>query len=314
MIIWLRQHASEALARDERIGVGTQGQVVPREALAQLVELDEGYAALQAQHREVLAIANEKAAALVAQALSDAQALRDAAQREFDSAHERGYDAGQRKALADWYSSTAQMLVQRHQMQRSMSTRIAELVVAAVEKIVTVESPAALFARAAQEVERIVDGGSYLRVRVHPDEREQAAFEFERVAAHWRELDRAVALTVSALAPGACMCETDIGSIDASLEVQLDGVRKAVERAMARAGCEGVDELSLTEDCALRPAVVPQAGVVLAQSADNAAADSTEETEETEVWAGDTSEDITGDFGGHVAPDGNVFATRTAIL
>ncbi|RDU96748.1 type III secretion system stator protein SctL [Trinickia dinghuensis] len=239
MIVWLRRHVSEPLSCGERIGVGVEGAVVRRETLAQLVELDEGCLALARQHREILAAAQEEAAALIAQAAGDAQALHEAAQRECDTAHERGYEAGRRDALADWYGRTARQLAQRHAMQRSLSSRIAELVVGAVEKIVTTESPAALFARATEAVERIVDGGSYLRVHVHPDEHEAAALAFEGAAERWHELGRAVALTVSAdssLEPGACLCETDIGSVDASLRVQLDAVRTAVERAVRRAG------------------------------------------------------------------------------
>jgi type III secretion protein L len=259
MIIWLRQHAAEPLECGARLGVGVEGEVVRREALARLVELDQGYLALQQQHREVLASAHDEAAALLARAADDARGLRDAAQREFDGAATRGFEAGRHDALAEWYGHTARILAQRHAMQTSLSTRIAELVVAAVEKIVVAESPAALFARAAQALERIVDGGSYLRVRVHPDQREEAVLAFERVAAHWHELGQRVPLTVSAdrtLALGACLCETDIGSIDASLEVQLDAIRTAVARAAQRAGGEQI----LPEDCVARIAPVSPGG------------------------------------------------------
>lgn len=251
MIVWLRQHTAEPVGYGGRLGVGVEGDVVPRETLARLVELDQGYLALQQQHREVLAAAHDEAEALRAQAADDARAVREAAQHEFDTAAARGFEAGRHAALAEWYTHTARILAQRHAMQTSLSARIAELVVAAVEKIVAAESPAALFARAAQAVERIVDGGSYLRVRVHPDEREAAAAAFEQVAAHWHELGRPVPLTVNAdraLSRGACICETDIGSIDASLDVQLDAIRTAVARAAQRAGREPV----LPEECVAR--------------------------------------------------------------
>jgi type III secretion protein L len=262
MIIWLRQHAAEPLAGSERLGVGVAGEIVRREALAQLVELDQGYLALQQQHRDVLAVAHDEAAALVAQAATKAQALRDAAQREFDSGHERGFEAGRRAALADWYRHTAQSLAQRHDMQRSLAPRVAELVVAAVEKIVAVEEPAALLARAAQAVDRIVDGGSYLRVSVHPDQQRAAEREFGRVVEHWRELGRAVPLTVSAdraLAPGDCLCETDIGSIDASLAVQLDAIRAAVTGAAQRVDA-AVEAPLLPDELVAHTVASPHAG------------------------------------------------------
>lgn len=238
MIIWLRQHATEPLARDERLGVGIEGDVVRRESLARIAELDEGYLALQKQHAEVLSSARDEAASLIADATAETNAMREAAQREFDSARQRGFEAGRREAIADWYRHTAQILAHRSDMQRLIVPRVGQLVVAAVEKIVAAENPASLFERAAQSVERIVDDGSYLRVHVHPDEHGAAQIEFNRIVGRWREMGRAVPLLVKmdrTLARGDCRCESDIGSIDASLDVQLDAIRAAVARAVQHA-------------------------------------------------------------------------------
>ncbi|HEY4353264.1 MAG TPA: type III secretion system stator protein SctL [Paraburkholderia sp.] len=253
MVIWLRQAQDEPAAGNALHGVGVDGEIVRRETLAQLVELDDGYEMLRRQKDDVLAAAHREAGRIVAAAADEAAAFRADAQREFDTGRERGYDAGRREALAQWYGQTAQLLAQRREIQASLRERIAALVVAAVEKIVVNEQPAALFARASDAVDRIIGDGSHLRIRVNPDQREAAAQEFARVATDWRERGRPVPVTVigdPSLEVGACICDTDIGSIDASLDVQIGAVRSAVARALRRvsAGLQGQDAQGEAQD------------------------------------------------------------------
>lgn len=250
MIIWLREPNTERKADGASIGVGVGSDVVPREALASLMELDAGYLALQQQHADVLAQAAAQGEAMREAARADADALRAEARREFDTAHERGYDAGRREALSQWYARTAQLLAHRYELQMSLRQRVAELVVSAVEKIVVNEQPAALFARASDVVERIIEGSRCLQVRVHPDERDAAVEGFSHAVAQWRERGQPVQLTVLAdrtLEPGACVCESDIGSVDASLKVQVDAVRTAVDAALRRVAGEAAEIAEVVE-------------------------------------------------------------------
>jgi len=95
--------------------------------------------------------------------------------------------------------------------------------------------PALLFAQAASTVERIVADGSPLKVRVHPDDLAAATVEFERLAAVWRDGGRTVRLYVSGdaqLERGGCLCETDIGAIDASVSLHIAAMRDAIARAL----------------------------------------------------------------------------------
>lgn len=245
MVIWLRNAHDEGAAEPALQAVGLDGDIVRREAFAQLVELDDGHAMLRDRRRDVLAIARDEAARIVAAARAEADTIRAGAQDEFDTGQRRGYEAGRQDALAHWYRETAESLARRRDLEMSLRRRMADIVVLAVENIVASERPEALFARAADSVDRIVDASCHLRVRVHPDQHALAAAAFERAAAGWQERGRPVPITViadRALTPGACVCETDIGLIDASLGAQIDAVRLAVTRALQR-----------TEDAGDRP-------------------------------------------------------------
>jgi len=243
MVIWLRNAHDEGTAEAAPQAIGVDGDIVRREAFAQLVDLDDGHARLRERQRDVLATAHDEAARIVAAARAEADAIRARAQDEFDTGQRRGYEAGRQDALAQWYRETAESLARRRDLEMSLRRRMADIVVLAVENIVASERPEALFARAADSVDRIVDASCHLRVRVHPDQRELAADAFERAAAGWHERGRPVPITViadRALEPGACVCETDIGLIDASLGAQIDAVRLAVTRALQRTEDAGV--------------------------------------------------------------------------
>lgn len=239
MVIWLRNAHDEGSCEQGRGAVGVDGDIVRRETFARLVELDEGHAMLTDLRHDVLATARDDAARIVAAAQREADEIRERALLEFETGQRRGYEAGRQDALAQWYSETAEWLVRRHDLETSLRQRMADIVVLAVENIVASERPEALLARAADAVERIVDAGCHLRVRVHPDQRERAAQAFGHAAAGWHERGRPVTVTViadRALEHGACVCETDIGLIDASLSAQIDAVRLAVTRALERTG------------------------------------------------------------------------------
>ncbi|RKP44561.1 type III secretion system stator protein SctL [Trinickia fusca] len=240
MVIWLR-HPNVELSRDAEtlggIGVEEDSGILRREAFATVVALDDAQDVCRREYEAILADARQRAEDITARADEEALALLEQAQEEYESAERRGYDDGKAQALADWYARVAEHGAEQRDMQTLLRERLAELVVVAVEQIVRSEDTSALFARSSAALDRIADGCSYLKVRVHPDDYEAASREFARFATEWRERGRAVPVSVMAdreLGVGACICESDLGMVDASLSTQLAAMRAAVERALAR--------------------------------------------------------------------------------
>lgn len=238
MVIWLRTPRlalPKAARSDEAVSVGVDGGVIRREDLGMILSLDEGYQRMRADRDELLAAARERAVAIIAAAQREADRLRADAQRENEEAARLGYEEGIKQATEEWFARSAQVAAERKSLQASLRERMAEVVVAAVEQITRHEDRSVLFARAVNAVERLVDGGDYLKVRVHPDDYPTAQREFTLASAGWNKGGRLVLLSVTsdrALKPGSCICESDLGMIDASLEVQLNAVRAAVMRAV----------------------------------------------------------------------------------
>jgi type III secretion protein L len=233
MVIWLRNPNAELVIGEQ--GTGLDNDVLRSEQFATLIEIEQGYDEMRQRCDEALQAAHAEAHEIREQAYADVRALMESADEEYAQAAQQGFDAGLKQALTDWHARGLDLDLSAQARQQKQRDRLAELVVMAVEQIVADVDPALLFAQAASTVERIVADGSPLKVRVHPDDLAAATPEFERLAAVWRDGGRTVRLYVSAdaqLERGSCLCETDIGAIDASVSLHIAAMRDAIARAL----------------------------------------------------------------------------------
>jgi type III secretion protein L len=234
MVIWLSE-PREASSAAQEMRFGVHGDIVARETFGALVDLDAAYARAADDAQAQLEAAREEAARLVEAGRAEAQALLDDARNEYDQAARRGFDEGMAQGIAQWLEDIARDGEEARTAQARMRSRMAEIVAMAVEQIVRSEGNGALFERALVAVDGIVEGSTYLRVAVHPDDLDDARAAFDAFARRWRDLGRPLPLTVTAdtrLAPGSCLCESDLGFIDASVTTQLRTMRAAISRAL----------------------------------------------------------------------------------
>jgi type III secretion protein L len=233
MVIWLSRPRHADGGADTRFGVDSD--IVSRETFGTLATIDNVYGRAEAERQAILAAAQVEREQILHAAQGEAAALVEAARRERESAAARGYEEGAARGQAEWLERILAIGADAHRLQRQMRARMAELVTLAVERIVRTEGSDALFARALDAIDRIVEGATHLRVLVHPDDHTAAQHAFSMLAARLQALGRPVALAVlpdARLAPGACLCESDLGIADAGLTTQLDAMRAAIERAL----------------------------------------------------------------------------------
>lgn len=233
MLIWLRH--SKGADEGAQAGVGVRDDVLRGEDLATLVELDAAYHALNERCAALLDEARAQADAVLAAAQAEASDLIDQAQMFYASAYQTGYEGGWQEALTAWHERSLQMQTGMPSIGQRQRERLAQLVALAVEQIVFSADPVMLFRQAATHVEGIIADGSPLKVRVHPDDLASAAAAFDDISRIWRDAGRSVRLQVSGdaqLDRGACVCEADLGAIDASLPQQLEAINAALARAV----------------------------------------------------------------------------------
>lgn len=233
MLIWKHPGGSQLLA--ER-GIVRSHELATVTQLAGILG-QARYEAEAIRHR-----ADEEAGRIVAQARAQASQLVDEANRQADSVREqaaqaaddeykRAYDEGRHEAAQEWHTRLAELQAAHDALFDGMEDRLAAIVAIAVERIVRAEPREAAFSRALQGVREAMRDAGSARLRVHPDEAPAAQAALAADAALLAEGPRVVVEADPALPPGACIFESPWGQLDASLDVQLAGMRAALQRA-----------------------------------------------------------------------------------
>lgn len=249
MAIWLK--SPYQIPHTDGVHVGVSRDVIPAVEFGALLTIEQAYEQLEADRQETLERARNESNKIVEAARQSAQQILDDATREYETAAERGYRDGEQRALSDWMERLAELADSERRMQVRMRERLAQIVTIGVEQIVQVQHTDALFERALNVVDRIVEGAAYVRILVSESDHDQACVAFERLAARWREMGRPFPLTVIAdkkLSPGSCICESDFGSVDASLATQLRAMRTAITRALKHSLIECDNREQLHDD------------------------------------------------------------------
>ncbi|MCG1042860.1 type III secretion system stator protein SctL [Mycetohabitans sp. B8] len=246
MAIWLK--SPYQIPHTDGVHVGASRDVIPAAEFGALLTIEQAYEQLEADRQETLERARNESNKIVEAARQSAQQILDDATREYETAAERGYRDGEQRALSNWMERLAELADSERRMQVRMRERLAQIVTTGVEQIVHVQHTDALFERALNVVDRIVEGAAYVRIFVSESDHDHACVAFERLAARWREMGRPFPLTVIAdkkLPPGSCICESDFGSVDASLATQLRAMRTAITRALKHSliECDNCEQL-----------------------------------------------------------------------
>jgi type III secretion protein L len=192
--------------------------------------------------RHIVDMARQEAAAVLAEARAEAAALCEAATQKAGEEAARGYADGCQDAVTQWHERFADLQASHAAALAGMEERLAGIVALAVERIVRAEPREALFLRALQGVRDALREAGTARLRVHPQDADAALAAISAEGGVQAEGLQVQVEPDATLAPGACVLESSIGRLDASLDVQLAGVRSALARAtrMALADATGL--------------------------------------------------------------------------
>ncbi|MFC7520535.1 type III secretion system stator protein SctL [Xanthomonas populi] len=224
MRLWLRS-TSEA--------VGLDCDVIPREALACVLELDAASVQVHARCAQMLADAQTRAQALVDDAQQQAEAILKTARDKGERSARLGYAAGLRRRLDEWNERGVRHAFATEAAAQRARERLAEIVARACEQVLRGHDPAALYARAAQALDGALDEANALRVSVHPDAVDDARRAFDAAAADAGWTIPVELCGDASLALGACVCEWDTGVFETDLREQLRSIQRVIRRVLA---------------------------------------------------------------------------------
>jgi type III secretion protein L len=232
MVIWLRS---------PRGGIGIGQDVLRAGDMAGLIALDGAAEQCRAQVDTLIAAAEEDAEALRQAARDEAAQMIEAARAEYDTAEQRGYEAGQARALEDAQETMLRGADDGHDALLALRERIADVVLRTVARTLGDADRDALFARIGADLSRHLDDASYLAVRVAPEDVDAATRAFRAVCAEHRwQLNPVVTADPDAEA-GSCVCEWDHGIVAGGLPLLLDALERAIGALRDGAGESGED-------------------------------------------------------------------------
>ena len=215
--------------------LGIEEGVVRARDVQCLQETQSLLALAQRQADEVTQAAHVQAEVLLAQAREQAAGALQQAHTEAAELKQRAYDDAVAQAVRDWHERQAGAAVDKQRSLREMHEKLAQIVTSAVERIVHSHDRTALYQRALKNVQSLTRGATSLKLRVGAQDHAHASDCIASVAALG---DAGLSVEVvcdPALRPGSCIFESESGVLDASLHVQLDSLRGAMEKAVRRA-------------------------------------------------------------------------------
>ncbi len=196
-------------------------------------ELD-GLLSLISEDRDrILEEAHEHAQRILLEAEESASRIISEAQHQFDDAYTRGYEAGQLACLTEWNERAASAAVEQNRLILSFRERLAGIVGNAVERIVSVSGREAFFERVGSTVQHLIESTNYLKICVSAVDFNTAQTVFSDLEAQLRSNGQGIKIAVecdNALSEGACICESDIGRVDASLSTQMAAIREVARQ------------------------------------------------------------------------------------
>lgn len=179
----------------------------------------------QAQATELLAAAQTEAEQLQA----NARALLAQVDVERSAAREAGYREGRDEGLASCTEFATRLLRQKEQFFAEIEHNLLRLVQTTAEKVIgqlTAESQAVLLTVVRQAIEAAI--GDRVLVRLHPDDYARVLAADNELRASIDRMKRLQFRADESIAVGGCVVETEVGTVDAQLPIQLAALRKAL--------------------------------------------------------------------------------------
>ena len=196
----------------------------------------------QSRAEAIVAEAEAQAATIISEAQTRADSIVEEAhatvQSKMEEAYTQGHAEGTANALDEWHARRLDLALERASAVEPLTHDLARVVATAIDRIVRTESMQLLFEKCLSQVSDLLRGSTSAMLRVNENDK-AAALEAVRRAPQLNT-SRVIFDVVSdpSLPPGSSVFESDIGVLDASLDVQLGALHGALERALARLGIE----------------------------------------------------------------------------
>ena len=205
--------------------------LVPRDALTPrrlAASLDPAARVLRGDDHAVLV----QAQALLDNAHAQARAILAGAQEAFEAERKRGYADGKQQALIDQAEKMIETVGRTVEYFAGVENEMVDLVMASVRKVVDGFDDEEKVMVVVRNALAVVRNQKHMTLRLHPDDLETVRSRINDILAAYPGVGYLDLLADGRLEHGACILESEIGMVEASLEGQIAALRGAFQRTL----------------------------------------------------------------------------------
>jgi len=173
-----------------------------------------------------------RAQALLDDAHAQADAIIAGAKAAFDAERQRGYADGKEQALLDQAEKMIETVSRTVDYFAGVENEMVDLVMQAVRKVVDGFDDREKVVVVVRNALAVVRNQKQMTLRLHPDEVEPVRERINEILAAYPGVGYLDLVPDLRLSRGACILESEIGMVEASLEGQLEAVRGAFQRTL----------------------------------------------------------------------------------
>lgn len=173
-----------------------------------------------------------QAQSLLDRTRAQAEAIVAGAQAAFEAECERGYAEGRASALLDQAEKMIDTVGRTVDYFAGVENAMVELVMQAVRKVVDGFDDREKVMAVVRNALAVVRNQKQMTLRLHPDEVETVRECVNDLLAAYPGVGYLDIIADGRVARGACILESEIGMVEASLEGQIEALRKAFERTL----------------------------------------------------------------------------------
>lgn len=167
----------------------------------------------------------------------------DAAMAAFEAEQRRGYSEGRESARLEQTGNMVSIISQTVDYFAKVEEQMVDLVLEAVRRIIDDYSDHEKIHMVVKTSLALVRGRRQITVKVHPMNLETIQSQIASLLEKYPGIERLEVVTDTQLTKDACIIESDIGQVEASMSGQIDALRDSLGRVFGTNN-SSIDELS----------------------------------------------------------------------
>jgi type III secretion protein L len=179
---------------------------------------------------QIIGEANERSAAILDEAVKKREQIFGEAKKYYENEARRGYEEGYSTGKSEMAQQLVGVAAKNSENFKQLENSIVGLVIKALERIIGKFDRKELVVDIVCQALKMVKNQREAVLKVSPQDSQAVRDCLQEILSDG-SVDYLEVKPDSRLKPGTCILETDIGVVDASLDVQLESIIKALKKA-----------------------------------------------------------------------------------